>query len=127
MYCETARQYNASAATASVAETIDDFRIQLLRVGELLVHERHARDAHLQTSAEPILRQIAFDAVAFDAFGIQNENRRRPNRVEAFEVRGMFFDVSFEWDEVLIDEVGGTFVGVGLGFQPSTCASSRRG
>jgi hypothetical protein len=39
----------------------------------------------------------------------------------------MFLDVSFEWDEVLVDEVGGTFVRVGLGFQPSTCASSRRG
>ena len=110
MYCETARQYNASAATAEIAETIDDFRIQLLRVGELLVHERHTRDAHLQTSAEPLLRQITFDAVAFDAFGIQNQNRRRPNRVEAFEVRGMFFYVSCEWDEVLVDEVSGFLI-----------------
>jgi hypothetical protein len=39
----------------------------------------------------------------------------------------MFFDVSFEWDEVLIDEVSGFLIGIGLGFQPSTCASSRRG
>jgi hypothetical protein len=38
----------------------------------------------------------------------------------------MFLDVSFEWDEVLIDEVGGSFVRIGLGLQPSTCASSRR-
>ncbi|HEY5839045.1 MAG TPA: hypothetical protein VIT19_08420 [Pyrinomonadaceae bacterium] len=91
------------------------------------MHERHPRNAHLQTSAKPLLRQIAFDAVAFDAFRIQDQNRRRPNRVEAFEVRGMFLDVSFEWDEVLVDEVGGTFVGIGLGFQPSTGASSRRG
>ena len=93
-----------------MAETIHDFRIQLLRVGELLVHERHACEAHLQTRAKPILRQIAFDAVAFDAFEIQNENRGRPNRVEAFEVRGMFFYVRFEWDEVLVDEVGGFLI-----------------
>jgi hypothetical protein len=39
----------------------------------------------------------------------------------------MFLDVRFEWDEVLIDEVGGFLIGIGLGFQPSTCASSRRG
>ena len=110
-----------------VAETIYHFRIQLLSIGELLVHERHTRDAHLQTRAEPIFRQITFNAGAFDAFGIQNENRRRPDRVESFEVRGVFFDVSFEWDEVLVDEVSGFLIGIGLGFQPSTCASSRRG
>jgi hypothetical protein len=39
----------------------------------------------------------------------------------------MFFDVSFEWDEVLVDKVSGFLIGIGLGFQPSTCASSRRG
>jgi hypothetical protein len=38
----------------------------------------------------------------------------------------MFFDVSCEWDEVLIDEVRNFLIRVGLGFQPSTCASSRR-
>jgi hypothetical protein len=38
----------------------------------------------------------------------------------------MFFDVSFEWDESLVDEVRDTFVGIGLSFQLSTCASSRR-
>ena len=110
-----------------IAETICDFRIQPLRVCELLVHERHPRNAQLETSAKPLLRQIAFDAVAFDTFGIKDQNRGRPNRVEAFEVRGMFLDMRFKRDEVLIDEVGGFVIGIGLGFQPSTCASSRRG
>jgi hypothetical protein len=39
----------------------------------------------------------------------------------------MFFDVSFERDEVLVDEVSSFLIGIGLGLQPSTCASSRRG
>ncbi|MFY9618635.1 MAG: hypothetical protein WAM70_22185 [Pyrinomonadaceae bacterium] len=90
------------------------------------MHERHSCDAHLKTRAEPIFRQITFDAIPFDTFGIQNENRWCPNRVEAFEVRGMFFYVGREWDEVLIDEVGGFLIRIGLGFQPSTCTSSRR-
>jgi hypothetical protein len=110
-----------------VAETVDDLGIEFLRIGELLVHERHARNAHLKSCAEPVFRQIAFDAGPFDAFRIQDQNRRRPDRVEAFEVRGMFLDVRFKWDEVLIDEVGGFLIGIGLGLQPSACASSRRG
>jgi len=91
------------------------------------VHERHSCETHFQSRAEPVLWQIAFDAIAFDAFGIQDEDRWRPNRVEAFEASGMFFDVRFEWDEVLIDEVSGFLIRIGLGLQPSTCASSRRG
>jgi hypothetical protein len=39
----------------------------------------------------------------------------------------MFFDVGFERDESLIDKVGGFFVAVCLGFQPSTCASRGSG
>jgi hypothetical protein len=38
----------------------------------------------------------------------------------------MFFDVGLERDESLVDEVRNFLIGVGLGFQPSTCASSRR-
>ena len=77
--------------------------------------------------AERIFRQITFDAVAFVTFRIQDQNRRRPDSVESFEVRGMFFDVGFERDEVFVDEVGSIFVRIGLGLQPSTCTSSRRG
>ena len=39
----------------------------------------------------------------------------------------MFFDVSFERNESLVDEVGDFLIGVRLSFQPSTCASSGRG
>ena len=39
----------------------------------------------------------------------------------------MFFDVCFEWNESLVDEVCDFLIGVGLSLQLSTCASSRRG
>jgi len=39
----------------------------------------------------------------------------------------MFFDVGFERDESLINEVGDFLIRVGFGFQPSACASGRRG
>ena len=39
----------------------------------------------------------------------------------------MFLDVSFEWDEVLVDEVRNLLIRVGLSFQLSAGASSGRG
>lgn len=39
----------------------------------------------------------------------------------------MFFDVSFERDKGLVDEVCDGLVAIGLGFQPSAGASSGRG
>jgi hypothetical protein len=39
----------------------------------------------------------------------------------------MFFDVGFERDEGRVDELGNLLIGIGLGFQPSACASSGRG
>jgi len=42
------------------------------------------------------------------------------------EPRRMLFDVSFERNKILMDEVCDLFVAVGLGFQPNTGASGRR-
>jgi hypothetical protein len=39
------------------------------------------------------------------------------------EPRGMFLDVGFNGQEILVDELGGLLVFVGLGIQPSTGAS----
>jgi hypothetical protein len=39
----------------------------------------------------------------------------------------VFFDVGFEWDKTLMNEIGDFLIGVRLSFQPSACASSRRG
>jgi hypothetical protein len=43
------------------------------------------------------------------------------------EIDRVLFDMSFDRDEILIDEAGDFIVGVGLGFQPSARASSRCG
>jgi hypothetical protein len=39
----------------------------------------------------------------------------------------MFFDVGFERDKILVNEVGEFLIRVRLSFQLSTCASARRG
>jgi len=39
----------------------------------------------------------------------------------------MFFDVSFEWDEILVNEIRDSLIRIRLSLQPSTCASSGRG
>lgn len=39
----------------------------------------------------------------------------------------MFFDVRFQRDKTLVDEVGDFLIGVRLSFQLSTCPSGRRG
>ena len=39
----------------------------------------------------------------------------------------MFFDVSFERNEILVNEVGDFLIGVRLSFQLSTCPSGGRG
>jgi hypothetical protein len=43
------------------------------------------------------------------------------------KVGGVFFDVRLQGQEVLVDEGSDFRVGVGLGLQPSACASSRGG
>ena len=88
----------------------DKRRITLLGVGKFLMHELNARQAHLQTRAKPVLRQVTIDAIALHSCGIHYQNRRSPNCAEPFEQCRMFLDVSFERDESLIDEVGSFLV-----------------
>ena len=99
----------------------------LLCVQPLLAHEGDARQPNFQTRAEPVCRQVAFKAITFLTVRVCNENRRRPNRVEALEPCGMLFDMGFERDECLVDEAGGFLIAVGLGLQPSTSTSSGGG
>jgi hypothetical protein len=49
-------------------------------------------------------RKIALDAPSFLSLRIQNQYGGSPQRIEAVEVNGMFFDVGFNRNEVVIDE-----------------------
>jgi hypothetical protein len=61
--------------------------------------------------------------MSFLSIRIEYQHARRPESVETMKVSGMFFDVCFERDEVVVDECRGLIVAVGFGFQPNTCAS----
>ena len=77
--------------------------------------------------AKLLLRKVALDPPPLFALRVKDEYRRRPHGVEAMEVDGMFFDVRFEGQEILIDEGRDLIVGVGFGLQPNARASSRGG
>jgi hypothetical protein len=62
--------------------------------------------------AKPILWQVTFDAITLNTIGVQNQNGGRPKCVEAMEPGGMFFDVSFQRNEALVDKVGDFLVTV---------------
>ena len=101
--------------------------IPALRVGVLLLDERDPAQAAHQRGVEIGVRQIAFETDALSAVAVEEEHRRRPDRLEAMEPRRMFLDVGFDRDELLVDELRSPAVAVRLGFQPSARPSRRRG
>ena len=80
-------------------------RSEVSRMIDVAKAKIKARDGHFQARLKPILRQITFDSVALDGFGIHNEQSRRPQRIESLEPCGMFFDVGFERYEGLMNEI----------------------
>lgn len=86
-------------------ELLDHPGVAFLSVREFLLHESQPRDGHFQTRVKPLLRQITLDSIPLLAVGIHDEDCRRPESVELFEPRGMFFDMSFERDEGLMNKV----------------------
>ena len=93
-----------------VTAALDDGGVTLLGVCKFLMHELNARQAHLQTRAKPVLRQVTIDAITLNSGGIHHEDRRSPTCAEPFEQCRMFLDVSLERDESLVDEVGSFLV-----------------
>jgi hypothetical protein len=94
-------------------------------VRPFLFFERDPREAHFELRLELVLRQIAFNAMAFGAVRIQDQYRGGPGRIEAMEPRGVFPDVSFDGEKIRADGGGDALIGVRLGFQPSAGPSSR--
>jgi len=59
----------------------------------VLFHERDAGEAQFQISLEFLSGEIPFQPPTFLPVWVHYENGRRPDRVEAVEVSGIFLDV----------------------------------
>jgi len=87
------------------------------------VDERDSTETALKSRDEIVVGQIAFQSHAFLALAVEQKHRRSPGGFETMEPRGMFLDVGFDGQEILVDELGGFLVLIGLGIQPSAGAS----
>lgn len=92
-----------------------------------LLHEGESSKSALERSPEILIRQIAFDSRPFFSVAVQDKDTRSPNGLEAVKPLRMFLDVSFDGNEVLMDEVCGALILIRLGVQPSAGPSSRSG
>jgi len=99
--------------------------VPALRIGIFLVHEGDSTQSALQRSFEIFIRQIAFQSHAFPALAVEQKHGGRPDGIETMEPSRMFLDVGFDGQEILVDEIGGFLVFVGLGIQSSACTSGR--
>ena len=69
--------------------------------------------------------KIAFQARTLLALAIEQEHRRRPDRIKAVKPCRVFLNVSFQRKEVFVDELRSLLIFIRLGIQPSTGSSSR--
>jgi hypothetical protein len=77
-------------------------------------------------SAKFVRGKIAFDPEPLGALGIEYQDGGSPQRIEAMEPRRVFLDMGLDGQEIRLDELRGSVIRVGLGFQPGTSPSSRR-
>jgi hypothetical protein len=110
-----------------LSKALDYIPIPALRISIFLVHKRDSRQTCFKGREEITIWQIAFHSHPLLPFAVEKEHGRRPHDIETVEPCGMLFNVSFDWEKILVDEVRGRLVFVGLGIQPSACASRRCG
>ena len=93
--------------------------------------ERRVRQPQCELCEQVFSGKESFDTMTFFAGGIDDENGRRPLRVEAcsqaLEFVGLVADVDTNRDEMMFDESHHTWVGIHLGIQPGTAASHGSG
>ena len=99
--------------------------VPALRISIFLVHECDSTQSALERSPEIFIGQIAFQAYAFLALAVEQKHGGRPDGIEAMEPSRMLLGVGFDGQEILLNEIGGFLVLVGLGIQPSAGASGR--
>lgn len=83
---------------------LDDGRKSAFGIGPIFPHHRDAGQAHFEVGAELVFGQIALQPHPLLAFGIEDQHGRRPDRMKAAKVLGIFLDMNLERDEVLVDE-----------------------
>src|SRR5215217_8667853 len=83
---------------------IEYLRVSAFCISPFFAHECNAGETDFQVRTEFISRQVALDTMPFNSVRIEYEHGWCPQRVESVEVGRMFFDVRFEWDEVLVDK-----------------------
>ena len=81
-----------------------DLTVDAFGVRPLLLLEGDPSQGHPQFCLELFLGEVAFDAVAFGALGIEDQNGRSPGRVEAMEPGSVFLNVGFDGEEIRVDE-----------------------
>ena len=98
--------------------------VTLFGIGPIFSRQRETTQTHLKVSPELFFRQIAFQPPSFLALGVEDQDGRRPERVETTEVFRIFFYVYFEGNEILVDERRQTGVLIRLLFEPDAGTST---
>jgi hypothetical protein len=78
-------------------------------------------------SQKIIGRQEAFDSMPFSFEMIFNQNCRGPLSAKTLEYFRLFFDVDFDRNEVIRNELNDFSIRIYLGIQPGTSRSHRGG
>ena len=99
--------------------------VPALRIGILLVDEGDPAETALECSQKVGVGQITFQSHALLTIAVEQKHSGGPHSVKTVEPGGVFLDVGFYRNEILLNEVGRVLVVVGLGIQPSTRASRR--
>ncbi len=74
-----------------------------------------------------ITGQEARETITLVALLVHDDRGRCPQRLEAMEPGGIFLDVNFDRQEILINEVENSGIGIDLGIQPGASASRGHG
>jgi hypothetical protein len=110
-----------------VREVGDHVHVPLHGIAELLLNERYSAEAASQRRVEVVGRQVALDSEPLVSAVVKEKDGRRPHDAETVEPRRVCFDVRPDRNECAVNEVSGLSIGIRLGFQPNTGASSGSG
>jgi hypothetical protein len=83
---------------------LQNLLVKLFRIGPILLHDGHTRQAHQQLRRELVFRQVALNAESLFAIFVENNNGWRPDRFKAPESGWVFLDVNSNGNEILFDE-----------------------